>query len=288
MARRQRDLAVLGDVRALGQPVERLLDDLHRLVDLGEADREAVVVVADRADRDLEVEVLVGAVGHRLAQVPRVAGGAQQRPGDAEREQRLLVERAGAAQALEQDLVAAQQVARTGRRGRGITARNSRSFGLPAARDVLDHAADLEVARVHALAGGELEEVEDRLALAEAVPEHRDRAEVERARPEPDEVRHDPVELEVDHAQVLGALGDLALEQRLDGAAERHRVEVVGEVVHPLDDGDHLPVGLLLGGLLDPRVDVADDRLAGRARSRPRASRAAAARRGSRGGAGRC
>ena len=53
----------------------------------------------------------------------------------------------------------------------------------------------------------------------------------------------------------------LALEQRLDGAAEDHRVEVVGEVVHPLDDGDHLPVGLLLGGLLDAGVDVADDRL---------------------------
>jgi hypothetical protein len=75
------------------------------------------------------------------------------------------------------------------------------------------------------------------LALAEAVPEHRDRAEVERARAEPDEVGHDAVELEVDHAQVLGALRYLALEQRLDGAAEGHRVEVVGEVVHPLDDG---------------------------------------------------
>ena len=66
------------------------------------------------------------------------------------------------------------------------------------------------------------------LALAEAVPEHRDRAEVQRARPEPHEVAHDPVELEVDDAQVLGALGHLDLEQRLDGAAEGHRVEVVG------------------------------------------------------------
>ena len=106
-----------------------------------------------------------------------------------------------------------------------------------------------------------LEQVEDRLALAEAVPEHRDRAEVERARAEPHQVGHDPVELEVDHAQVLGARRHLDSEQRLDRAAERHRVEVVGEVVHPLDDGDHLPVGLVLGGLLDPGVDVADDRL---------------------------
>src|ERR671930_164383 len=69
-----------------------------------------------------------------------------------------------------------------------------------AARDVFDDAADLEVARVHALARGPLEEVEDRLALAEAVPEHRDRAEVERARAQPDEGAHDPVELVVDDA----------------------------------------------------------------------------------------
>ena len=56
-------------------------------------------------------------------------------------------------------------------------------------------------------------------------------------------------------------LRHLDLEQRLDGAAERVRVEVVGEVVHPLDDGDGLPVALVLGGLLDAGVDVADDRL---------------------------
>ena len=79
--------------------------------------------------------------------------------------------------------------------------------------------------------------------------------------PEPHEVAHDPVELHVDHAQVLGALGDLEVDQRLRRAAERVRVEEVGEVVHPLDDGDGLPVGLVLAGLLDAGVDVADDRL---------------------------
>ena len=74
-------------------------------------------------------------------------------------------------------------------------------------------------------------------------------------------MRHDPVELQVDHPQVLRARRHLEAEQRLDRAAERHRVEVVADVIHPLDHGDHLPVGLLLGGLLDPGVDVADDRL---------------------------
>src|SRR5579875_2987004 len=100
VARRQRDLAVGRDERALGQPLERLADDLRRLVQLGLADAVAVVVVADGADRDLEVEVVVAGVGRGLAQVPRVAGRAQERHGDAEFQQRLLVDDARLMQAL--------------------------------------------------------------------------------------------------------------------------------------------------------------------------------------------
>ena len=53
----------------------------------------------------------------------------------------------------------------------------------------------------------------------------------------------------------------LLVEQPLDRHAERERVEVVGEVVHPLDERDHLPVGLVLAVLLDAGVHVADVRL---------------------------
>ena len=256
---RQRDLAVLGDVRPLGQAVERLFDDVHRLVDLRHAHGEAVVVVADGADGDLEGEVVVGAVGVGLAQVPRVAGGAQQRTGDAEPQQRVGVERAHPAQPLQHDLVGVEDRAvLVGALGHDL--QELAHLGLEAAGDVLDHAAHLEVARVHARAGGHLEQVEDQLALAQAVQEDRGGAEVEHGGAQPDQVRGDAVELQVDHAQVLRALGHLDLQQPLDGAAVGHRVEVVGEVVHPLDHGDHLPVGLVLGGLFDPRVHVPDDR----------------------------
>jgi hypothetical protein len=47
-------------------------------------------------------------------------------------------------------------------------------------RDVLEDAADLEVAGVHALPGRHLEQVEHQVAVPEAVEEHRHRAEVER------------------------------------------------------------------------------------------------------------
>jgi hypothetical protein len=113
----------------------------------------------------------------------------------------------------------------------GILGRTARSFCLEAERDVLDHAADLEVAGVHPLPGRHLEQVEDLVALAEAVPEHRDRAEVERRRPQPDQVGVDPVELEEDRPQVLGAGRDLELDQALDRAAEGLHLEEVGDVV---------------------------------------------------------
>ena len=71
----------------------------------------------------------------------------------------------------------------------------------------------------------------------------------------------DPVELAMDDPQVLSARRDRLVQQPLDGHAERERVEVVCEVVHPLDERDHLPVGLVLAVLLDPGVDVAHDRL---------------------------
>ena len=162
--------------------------------------------------------------------------------------------------ALEPDLVAVQQ---------GQVLRDPDPHGLDelarhlleAGRDVLDHAAHLEVARVEALAARHLEQVERQVAVAAAPPEHRDRAEVERAGGDPEQVRGDPVQLEVDHPQPLSALRHLLVEQPLDRHAEGHRVEVVREVVHPLDERDDLPVLLVLAALLDAGVDVADDRL---------------------------
>ena len=143
----------------------------------------------------------------------------------------------------------------------GISAQNASHLALEADRDVLEDAADLEVARVHPLPGRHLEQVEDPVALAEAVEEHRHRAEVECRGPEPDQVGVDAVELHVEHPQVARARRDLELEQLLDAAEEGLHVEEVGEVVHPLDERDHLPVALVLAVLLDPGVDVAHDRL---------------------------
>ena len=114
---------------------------------------------------------------------------------------------------------------------------------------------------MHALARRHLEQVEDPVAVAEAVEEHRHRAQIEGGGAQPDQVRVEPVELHVDDAQILGARRDLEVEHLLDAAAEGLHVEEVGEVVHPLDERDRLPIRLVLAVLLDARVDVSHDRL---------------------------
>ena len=63
----------LADDRPLGQPVERLTDDADGLTELLEADEIAIVGVAGRSDRDVELEVGVGGVGFVLADVARDA-----------------------------------------------------------------------------------------------------------------------------------------------------------------------------------------------------------------------
>ena len=233
---------------------------LRRLDHLGDPDPVAVVVVADRADRDVEVHLRVGEVVEGLAQVPGLTGGAQQRPGHAQLQEPLAGDDADPFGALQEDLVAVQQRFVLADPDRHVVDEGA-ALRLEAERDVLDHAADLEVARVHPLPGRHFEQVEDPVALAEAVPEHRDRAEVQRRRPQPDEVGVDPVELEEDRAQVLGPRRDLQPDEALDGAAVGLHLEEVGDVVHPLDEGDDLPVALVLAGLFDPGVDVADHRL---------------------------
>ena len=129
---------------------------------------------------------------------------------------------------------------------------------VEAARQVLAQAADPQVAREHPEAGEHLVDVEQQLPLAEAVHHHRDGADLEAVRAEPDQVAGDALQLGDQHADVLDALRHLDAEQPLDRQAERQAVGLRAEVVHPLDERDHLLPLLLLGGLLDAGVQVAD------------------------------
>ena len=87
---------------------------------------------------------------------------------------------------------------------------------------------------------------------------------LERVRAEPDQMAGDALQLGEQDADVLHALRHPVLdaEQPLDREAERERVGLRAEVVHPLDERDDLLPLLLLGGLLDAGVQEADGRVA--------------------------
>ena len=142
----------------------------------------------------------------------------------------------------------------------------SRHCVRPSCRDVVAHAADLVEAVEQARADQRLEQVEDHLALADAVEEDR-RAAAERAahvhapRAEPEQVRGDPLQLGGDHAQILRALRHFDLADLLGrqhvGELARHRRDVVGL----RRDRRVLRVGQRLGQLLVAAVQIADHRV---------------------------
>ena len=70
----------------------------------------------------------------------------------------------------------------------------------------------------------------------------------------------DALQLGDQHADVHHALGHLDTEHLLDGQTERQAVGLRAQVVHPLHERNHLLPFLLLGGLLDARVQVSDRR----------------------------
>ena len=97
--------------------------------------------------------------------------------------------------------------------------------------------------------------------LAEAIHHHGDGADLEPVRGQPDKMAGDALELGDQHTDVHHPLGHFDTEQLLDGQTERQAVGLRAQVVHPLHERNHLLPFLLLGGLLDSRVQVSDRRV---------------------------
>ena len=115
-------------------------------------------------------------------------------------------------------------------------------------------------------ARGALVEHHQLLALLEAPERRRQRADVHRLRGDVEEMREQPADLAIEHADELGALRHLDAEQLLDGEAEGVLLVHRRDVVEPVEIGDRLQIGLVLDQLLgaamqqaDMRIDALDD-----------------------------
>ena len=135
-------------------------------------------------------------------------------------------------------------------------------LGDPGLRQVIGDPTRTDERVVHPQAGQSLQEVEHDLTLAEADRHHRQRADLHAAGADSHQVGRDAVELHHQHANVIGALGDLILdaEQPLDRQAVGHLVEEGHQIVHAGDEGGALHPGAVLGVLLDAGVQEADTR----------------------------
>ena len=106
-----------------------------------------------------------------------------------------------------------------------------------------------------------LEQIENQLALAERVQEHRHRADVHRVRAEPQAVARDPLQLAQRHPDVPRAPRHLELHQLLDRLAVADVVGRCRDVIHAIGQQDDLRPVAVLAELLDAAMEIADDDL---------------------------
>ncbi len=225
--------------RRAAQLVAALLHDARRLAHLLHADEIAVVAIAVLADGNIEVHFLVAFVGLRLAQIPSRARAAHHHagkpPGPA------LGERddADVDVALLEDAVAGEQrleiVADFEERIAEIV-----DVVDELRRQILVDAARPEIGRVHARPARPLVEHHQLLALLEAPERRGERADVHRLRRHIEEMREEPADLAVEHADQLAAARHSDAEQALD----RERIGVL--LVHRRDIIEPIEIGHVL------------------------------------------
>ena len=199
----------------------------------------------------------VALVGLRLAQIPGGAGAAQHHPGEAELEAVGEADHADVDVPLLEDAVLGQQPLDVVEHlGMGLTELGDVLDEL--GRQVLVHAAEAKILGVHAAARGALVKHHQLLALLEAPQRRGERADIHGLGGYVEEVRQEPADLVIEHANELGALGHLEAQQLLAGEAEGVLSVHRRDVVEPVEVADRLQIGLVLDQLLSATVQQAD------------------------------
>lgn len=131
-----------------------------------------------------------------------------------------------------------------------------------ALRQVIRHAAHSHPVVGQPRAGTLLQQVQHHLALAEGVEEHGRSAQVGAERAQKHQMAGDTLEFHEQHADILGAFGNLYPSQPFDALADAQVIGQRGEVVQSVGEGDVVAIGATLHHLLQPAMQVTDDRLA--------------------------
>ena len=133
-------------------------------------------------------------------------------------------------------------------------------------RQILMHAADPEIRRMHPAAGGALVKHHQLFALFKTPQRRGQRADVHRLRGDVEQMRQDTADLAIQHADQLAAARHRNAEQLFRRETERMLLVHRRDIIEPVEIRDRLQVGLVLDQLLgaamqqpDMRIDARDD-----------------------------
>src|SRR5581483_2494887 len=135
-----------------------------------------------------------------------------------------------------------------------LVVESERQIGLEATRaDIAGH---------HAHAGNVFKDIQDHLAFAEAVEEDALRTQVERARPQPDEMASNALKLGENDTSIFDLIADLIFDaqQFLNGQGIAQVIAERSQVIHAVGKHQRLVIRLGLGSLFDAGMQKADIR----------------------------
>ncbi len=242
---------------AVGEGFDDLSEDFVALSHFLETDEVAVVGIADGAEGDIEVVLLVAEVRVGFTDVVVDAGGAEVGAGEAEGDGAFFGDDADVLGTVEEDLVPREELIDFVELV-GDVIEELVEFREEVGREVADLAPDAGVAGGEAGSGEDFAEVVDFLAFGERVEEDGHGTAVHGEDAHAEEVCGEACEFAADDADGLAAGGEFPAHELFDGHGVGHVVGERGEVIEPVRVGHELVVVHVFGDLFVAAVEVAD------------------------------
>src|SRR5438093_5471760 len=249
------DLGNFGHDRSIRDLLDRLRHDARGLAHLFDADHVSIVSIARLADWNIELEILVRSVRLRFPQIPFNARTAKRRAGHSEVNRILSGNDSDTARAADPNAVFRKQCFVLVDVLWKVPDERSHLV-LETVVDFVLRSTDAKHMRFHTRAAVVFEYLQNFLPFAKRVQEHRHGADVERVGSEPQQMARYPVELGHNDANVLSAWRRLHAKQLLDRFAISEAVRNGGNVIHAVERGDVLAIGLRLSQFLNTAVQI--------------------------------
>ena len=215
--------------------------------------------------------LIVGGVGHGFADVPLDAAGAQNRSGNAECDRVFRGKKPTSFVRPTQMRFSVSSVSYSSTCLREIVA-EALHFLFEAVVGFVLQAADAEGVSGEPRAAIFLENFQNFFALAEAIKNWRQRADIKRMGAEPEQVAGDSLQLRQDRADHARPRRGFHAHQFFNRFAVAQAIRNRCDVIHAVHVGRELLVAAMLGDFFDAAVQVADDAFGADHASRRRAS----------------